>query len=799
MRILIKKELTNLFCSGIGAMFGFAFLLICGLMLWVFNGSWNILDNGYATSEKFFNLSPLLLGLLIPAITMRSFSEEKKSGTVLLLISRPISISSIWISKWLSIFVFTILILLSSLIYIYTLYILGSPAGNIDIQVTILSYISLTGLVGIFIAIGLFASTLTTNQINAFLLSLFLIFFCYYGFDLIASIFHSGEIQNTISSWGLHSHFKQMQRGVIEIKDISTFAVYMIIAWIASIFILNLKNNLLKKEFIIPIVCIFIILIFNTFFSFVRFDFTQDKRYTISNYSKKILSETKNENIKINIYLEGNLNAGFQNLRNAINYFLYDLNKYAHQRIEVSSINPTSLNIPREELPEFMTEQGMPGILLNEVDRDGKLSRQIIYPYAQVIIDEDTLTVPLLKNVQGNTAEENLNLSAENLEFQFVDALRLLLRKEEQNIAFIEGHGEIDRVYIYDAEEALAKYFNINRGQIINDIHILDGFDAVIIAGPKEKLSETEKFILDQYIMNGGRVLWLLDGAYISTDDLMNNGQSASIKNEVNLDDMLFTYGLRIEPDLLQDAQSSQIAVTTEKALEPVIIPWYFSPLLLPSTNNIITKNTGEIKSEFVSSIRLLKNSSALSRNILLTTSAYTHILQVPEMIDFDIQHIQSNPSYFNDSFIPVAVSLEGKFNSPFKNRTLPDNIEISNYTPKYLSNLTKMVVVSTSSIIRNEITGQDNNTQVLPMGYDRISGRIYGNKEFIVNAVNWMVNDNEWMQLKTKQRTLNLLDKQLIYENRTKYTLLNTLAPLVFIGLIIGFVNIRRKLKYKK
>ena len=799
MRILIKKELTNLFCSGLGIIFAFVFLLSCGLLLWIFTGKLNILDNGYATLNSFFSLAPILLLVLIPALTMRLFADEKKSGTFSLLIFRPFSISTIWFSKWIATLVFVFITIISTIVYVYTLYILGSPVGNIDLNVIIVSYLALIILAGIFLAIGLFASTLSGNQITALIIGLFLNFFCYYGFDLIGSLFQSGKLETTISSFGLASHFQQMQRGVIELTDIATFIVYIVIAWMLSICALNLKNKPLKKYILITTTCILLICISNAFFPSVRFDLTKDKRYTISDYSKRLLAEANKEDIKINIYLEGNLNAGFQRLQNAIKDLLYDFNKYTSHTLEVTFINPVSIHPSVKERTEYMTRHGMNGILLNEMDRDGKLSQQIIYPYAQLIMQQDTLNVNLLKNIQGNTAEENLNISAENLEFQFIDALRLLTRNEEQNIAFIEGHDELDRAYVYDAEESLAKYFYINRGQIMNDISVLDNFKVVIIAGPTNKFSETEKFILDQYVMKGGRILWLIDGAYVSQEDLQNKGQSASMKNETGLDDLLFKYGVRIEPDLLQDIQSSQIVVSTGTESQSLTIPWYYSPLLLSSPNNIITKDVGEISSEFVSSISLLKNSETLDRNILLTTSNNSHTIPVPEMIDFDIQKIQSNANYFNSSFIPVAVSLEGRFLSAFENRIIPDSIYPESYKPLYESKTTKMILVSTSSIIKNKITGYGEDTQIVPMGYDRITKRTYGNRDFIVNAVNWLANDDEWLSLKEKKRSLQLLNRQTISENRIKYSLLNTLVPLVFISTITLYLNIRRRQKYKK
>lgn len=801
MRALISKELTSIFCSTTGLAFSFVYLIACGLMLWIFPGNFNILDAGYSTLERFFTISPILFIILVPALTMRLIADERRNKTFELLRSRPVSISKLWFSKWISAFIFILIVIVSTTIYIYSLYTLGNPVGNIDLRATLVSYISMIFLAGVFISIGLFASSLTSNQIAAFIIALLLNFIVYFGFDLISTLFQDGKVRSIIISCGLSSLFDQMQRGVVEISNIFTLLFYFIIFRLLSLVSLSQNKKEIHKSIIVGSICVAISGIILLLSPTLRFDFTKDKRFTISDYSKETMKNYARENIpplKINVYLEGNLNFGFQRLKDATKTLLSELERYADYKLDVSYINPVSLQVERDKIPEYMAQQEMPGILLNEVDRDGKLSRQLIYPYAQIISDNDTLQISLLKNIPGNTAEENLNASSENLEFQFIDAIHILTQKTEQHIAFIEGHGELSRADLYDAEETLAKYFFINRGQIINDISVLDDFKVVIIARATGKFTEAEKYILDQYLMKGGRMFWLIDGAYLSYEELAVNGQSPSMKNETGLDDMLFTYGIRIEPNLIQDSQSTQIVVKSDDVAQPVTIPWYYSPLLLPSPNNPITKDIPDVKAQFVSSISLLKTSD-VSADVLLTTSQHSRIIQVPEMINFDIEKIQNNPDYFNDAFIPVAMTFAGKFRSSFENRIIPDSIQLHGHKTINTSEPTRMIIAASSDIIRNDIVGQGNQTQVLPMGFDQIAGRQYGNRDFIVNAVKWLADDGSSLQLRTKSRQLNLLNKQLIYENRQLYASINTSVPILFVFLIIGIVNLRRKMKYGK
>ena len=800
MWTLTKKELTILLCSPIATLFLLLFVLATGLINWHFPGSFNITDNGYANLNIFFQLSSTLFLIIIPALTMRSFSEEKKDKTLSIFHSRPTSIISLYLSKLAATWIIIALAVLSTTVYIYSLYCLSVPVGNIDINEIIASYISLLLLGFVFINIGLFTSSLTNNQIIAFLTAIFLNFTFFYGFDLLSSLFASGKSQSIVSSIGLLSHNKLMNKGVIKFEDLLTLFNYISIFSILTIFMLSLKNKKAKKNFSIAFGVLFVLNILSLFIPNFRLDFTSDKRYTLSEYSKQLLKQTakKKTPIHFDIYLEGDLNLSFQHLQNAMKDMLVDFKRDSQDYITFDFVNPYSLANNSDGVYSKMSEQNMKGIALNEIDREGKRSQKIIYPYAQVYHGKDTLQINLLKNIGGYSAEENLNASIENLEFEFIDAIRLFHKKESESIAFIEGHGELLRPYVYDAEELLSKYFSVNRGQIGNHISILDNFKVVIIAGPTNKFSEQEKYIIDQYIMSGGRVLWLIDGVYLSLEDLANNSMTTSIKNDTNLDDLLFTYGIRINPVLLQDLQCTSIVLASENN-QYSELPWHYSILTLPSDNHPITKDIPLVKAAYSSSIDIINHSGLTDNNILLTTSMYSRIIETPKSITLDPLEVHANEKYFKKSFLPIAVSLEGIFNSAYKNRLTPDSIIHKTKHYISISKHTKMIVISSSDIIRNDLIGSGYQTDILPMGYDRISNKQYGNRDFIVNAVNWLANDDEWLLLRTKKQQLRLLNKQLIYSQRNNYTLLNIGIPVLFILLVVAGYNLHRKRKYEK
>lgn len=795
MKALLLKEFKTIFCSSAGAFFSTAFLLITSLLLWVFSGSYNIIDAGYANLDNFFALAPVLFAILIPALTMRQFSEERRSKTLDILLSRPVRISEIYFSKFFASFLFVVTTLLTTVVFVVSIYQLSNPIGNIDVVSIAVSYVSLILIISVFISIGLFASAITKNQIIALIVAVVLCLFSFYGFDLLTSLFLSGKIQAALSSVGLYHHYKLMQRGVIQLKDLLVVFNYLFVFSILSLFVFS-RNR--KK---LGLVSIIVLIIINLLFLFIpnsRFDFTSDKRYTLHDYSKRILNSVGEEQnvLNVHIYLTGNLNAGFQRLQDATAELLADFNRYGNNTFNISYVNVYSDN----NMAERMYEQGMPPIALNETDREGKVSQKLIYPYAQITNGTDTLVVSLLKNIAGNTAEENLNASIESLEFEFIDAVRLLQQQAPKSVAFVEGHGELTQVYVYDAEELLSKYYFVNRGQIGNEIGVLDGFDAVIIAGAYDKYSEPEKYIIDQYIMNGGRILWLVDGAYYSKEDLAREGQSPSMKNDVNLDDMLFSYGVRINPDLIQDRQSVSVYLTSDNGVQSsALVPFFYMPLLIPSPNHPITKNIKDVKAPFASSLEVVNNSPDVRKTVLLTTSANAHLVKVPEMINFDVEHIQNTDDYFNQPYIPVALSLEGKFNSAFANRMIPEEVEPTGHKTVDKSSNTKMVVVGSSAVISNEIQGTGVNTQVLPMGYDRVSQTQFGNRDFIVNAVNWLTDDDGWMDLRTRQQQLYVLNKKAAYDNRNKYAILNTVLPTLLMLFLIGAVFAYRKRKYEK
>ena len=543
-----------------------------------------------------------------------------------------------------------------------------------------------------------------------------------------------------------------------------------------------------------------IVLALISFFFFFRIDLTSDKRYSIADQTKMLMAKTDSP-LKVVVYLDGDLNPGFLRLKKSTAELLDELSVYSNHNIDIQFENPSLADSPEQREKKYteLQNRGLAPTAVYERDKEGKSIQKVIFPWIEMTYKGKKVQVCLLKNILGNSGEENLNISVENLEFEITDGIRRLVNTEVSKIAFLEGHGELSEAETYDISKTLSKYFQIDRGTIATNATILDNYKAVIIAKPTKPFSESDKFIIDQYIMHGGRVLWLLDGVRISKENLSTIGLSPAIELDLNLNDQLFRYGVRINPVLLQDVQCASVPVNIARVgatpqFEPT--PWYFAPLLLTSPEHPITRNITEVRSEFCSGIDLVGDNKQVKSQLLLATSDNTHIVGTPTTIDLSQKIKPNDKAYFNAGYVPVAVAMEGNFESDFANRMIPAGL--TNTSPIRRQSLnTRQIVVADGGIIRNETTEKDSTT--LPLGFDRYMNQQFGNKDFIQNAVLYLADNDGWMQLRSRTLKLRLLNKRITNEDRITWELINVLVPLGFL-LIFGIgYQIQRKRKYTK
>ncbi len=516
----------------------------------------------------------------------------------------------------------------------------------------------------------------------------------------------------------------------------------------------------------------------------VRWDLTDDRHYSLSEATKTLLKQT-DAPIEVTLLLDGDLNAGFTRLKKATEELLEEMSVYSDLRTS------KDLTVSKDSL-------GLRPIVIHEREQNGKTAQTTIYPYALISYKGRGAVVTLLKNTRGLSGEENLNNSIEQLEYAFAEALHRLQQTELPRIAIIEGHGEPDERYVWDLEQTLSQYFYVDRGAIIIpeqgvDVHLLDGYKAIIIANPQTAFSDIERFIIDQYIMRGGTVLWVVNGVRFSNDVLQSDGFTPIIPLDLGITDMLFRYGIRINPALVQDLQCMTIPVNVSEDpqtpnLQP--FPWTYAPLLLTSNSSPITRNTGQVMSTFVSPIDAVGGEDGIDKRVLLATSTATRVTATPGEVN--LNDLQPDLEAFRYQYVPVAVSLEGTFNSAFAHRMMPDSI-VSDEPIRKQSVATRQVVVGSGSIIMNEVE----RNQVLPMGYDRYNQIQFSNRDFIANALLWLTDSEGLIQLREKTVALRLLNDKRAHDERARVQFISTISPIAILALLGGVIWIIRKRKY--
>lgn len=797
MRNLLKKELTTIFSSTQTVIIGCVFFTASGLLLWLLPGNYNLFDGMYASLDSFFILTPLFFAFLVPAISMRSFAEEKKTGTNELLFTYPVSTLTIYVAKFSAVVCCVLCLLALTLVYPVSIYFLGNPAGNLDGGVIISGYIGLILLTLLFAAVGLFTSSLTENQIGAYIGAVFICLFLYWGFDLLATWFASPEWQWSMQKLSISTHFQSFRNGVLKLNDCLYF-IFMSLLF-TGITLIKITNNTGRKRYgrftiliAILLICFFV---FHDAFNQKK-DFTADKKYTLTDFSKNTL---KNIDLQTNIviYLDGELDVDFLQLKKETISLLNEMKRFAGKKITYQFFNPNYANddVTRAGQREQLLRRNMNDEILSETDKEGKLIQKSVFPWMDVIAGNDTIPVSLLTANQGKTESERINQSIADLEYKIMDALCMLTQNETKEIAFLEGHGELPEIYVYDAVNELSKYFDVFRGVLNDSLSGIPPYDVLVIAGPTEKFTEKEKFLLDQYLIAGGNILFLINSAVVSYESLRAEGKSASLVNDVNLGDLLFFYGARINPVLLQDLQCAYIPLKVGGSDNYQHAPWYYAPLLMPAQNHPVTKNIASVKAEFAGSIDFVGNNGEIEKHILLTSSPYTYIVSVPALVSVDDALIQENPTYFNKKNIPVAVLLEGKFTSAFKGRVSP-----AGNSPVEKNKPGKIILAASGNVIRNEIKWTDEiQGAALPLGYDSYMDIQFGNREFIVNAVNYLAGNTHLLSLRNRETTLRMLDKTKIREDKVMWQWINMLLPNALLIAFLFAFNYIRKEKYCK
>jgi ABC-2 type transport system permease protein len=537
-------------------------------------------------------------------------------------------------------------------------------------------------------------------------------------------------------------------------------------------------------------------------FARVRIDLTEDKRYSLSDPTRTILDGIEND-IYVQVFLDGEMPIPLKRLRRSVSEMLDEFRIASGRKIDYEFINPAGSKDAQQRELQYQTlyNKGLNRVNIRAGDEEGGSSQKIVFP--GMIVNYNGIEVPVnfLKNNSYLSYEQNILHSIESLEYEMIQTIATLSSDTVYKIAFIEGHDEIPEVEVADITIGLAKFFTIDRGVLGGQPGILDDYAAVIIAGPEKEFNESDKFVIDQYIMNGGKVVWLVEEVEVNSDSLIY-GETAALYRPLNIEDQLFRYGARVNPVLIQDLECMIIRLTlmvggTRQQVVPA--PWLYYPLLTPASDHPITRNLNKVKGEFTNYIDTVGLDSRINKQILLATSAYTRTLTPPLMISLKEAEQIPDENNFTGSGLPVAILLEGVFPSAFRNRMTDHFLSDKSFSVKTGSVETKMIIIADGDIIRNEVRRMGTYETPLTLGQDKYTGEMFGNRDFLINCMNYLVDDNGIMELRSREMKLRLLDSARIKKEKIKWQLINVAGPVLIVVLAGIFYGLIRRKIYTK
>jgi ABC-2 type transport system permease protein len=559
-------------------------------------------------------------------------------------------------------------------------------------------------------------------------------------------------------------------------------------------------NKVARKDITQIALYIGIVILLNILggFWYFRIDMTEEKRFTLSEATRRIARET-NEIVYVKVLLEGTFPAGFKRLRDETEDMLKQLRKI-NPNIEFEFEDPSlgtveQVNARRKEL----TDMGVMPVNLKIIE-SGERTEKLIFPIAIMNYGDRRLFIQLLENeVAGASPEENLNNSVSLLEYKFASALQKLTVKDKPIIMFTEGHGELDTLETLDLENFLDPYYRLGRLNMDSVVQISPEIDLLIIAKPWMPFSDKDRFKLDQYVMHGGKVVFMLDKLRVGLDSLRNRAQYIPPENDLQLDDLLFRYGARLNPDLVLDLECSRIPLTVGmlgNKPQVELFDWFYHPIVVPSMTHPITRSLDRVNLKFPCSIDTIKTKTDIRKTPLLQSSRYTRTQVAPVPLSFEILRYEKDPSKFNKEPRIMGLLLEGEFPSLFENRVtegLLDGLQQLGISFKESSVPTRLVVISDGDFIRNSVnreTGQYN-----PAGFNLFENYRFANREFMINTIEYLLDEKGVLDARSREVKLRLLDGIRATEEKFLWQLINIVLPLLLlIGSGIGFYYWRKR-----
>ncbi len=815
MRALIAKEFRTFFSSLMGYVVVASFLLLMGLFLWVFPGDWNLLDGGMATLDPLFDWAPWVFMFLVPAITMRSFAEERRSGTLELLLTRPLSEGGVVWAKFLGAWSVLIAALLPTASYVLVIGALGSPPWNLDLGATLGSALGLVLLGGAFVALGLLMSALTTNPLVAFLNAVLASVVLYIGFTAMGTFELWGSWDHVFTRFGMEAHFRSLGRGLIEMEDVGYFALVIALCLAGAQWALRARLQRPQVDGVRFALTAAVLGVAWWGLSILdlRFDWTAERRHSLTEATTEFLEDLEDD-VLVTCYLTGEFPATWRRLEQAIADKLEEFSSASDGKVRYRFEDIYALDDPQTigQNEQALYERGLRFTRI-AFQEQGVKAFKTVWPAAVLHFNGEDIPIQFFKSETPEPTESMMQGSINAIEYELVTALRRAARKERPQIAFLEGHGELNELEVADLTRSLEVDYDVTRVRLEGKLHVLseklDGmahrrnrFDLLLVAKPDSTLDPKDQLLIDQFIMNGGKVMWLVDPIHTDLDSLRTNLVTYGVTRELGIYDQLFTYGARLNRNLVIDPQCAPMMLDVgpngnQRQYE--MFSWYFAPLALPQgISHPITTNLDPIHFDFVSRVDPVGGEGDVSKTVLLASSERSREYKAPVRVSGSI--VDLPPEYFNENNLahqPFALLLEGEFQSAFSDR-IPEVLRNDpNFAFRERSVRTAQVVVGDGDLARNHVVSDgQGRPQVVPLGYDRNAGRIvYDNKEFLLNAISYLLDESAAISVRSRTIDLRPLDAEKIRTGRTTWQAFAVALPLLVV-LALGrlFTALRRR-----
>ena len=810
MRALVLKEIRSFFSSLLGYTVVAVFLLFTSLFLWLFPGGWNILDGGMATLDPFFAMAPWVLMFLIPAITMRSFAEEHRAGTLELLLTRPLTEGQVVLAKFLGAWAVSIAALLPTLSFVLVVGMLGRPAWNLDLGAVWGSYLGLIVFSGALTGIGVVASSCTMQPLVAFLSAMLTSIVVYFGFGALADFAWLGSCEHAFVQLGMESHFDAMSHGRLDSRDVLYFVAWMALSVLVSRFVLALRRGRVLREGTALLLSTAVLGVVIVLSQLVHgaVDLTAEKRHTLAEGTVALL-EGLQDDVLVTCYLTGELPQEWKRLESEVESLLQRMaqasgGRLAFQFVDIYDIDDAQ-TIGQNEQALF--ERGLEFTRIAFED-NGRQAFQTIWPGAMISFRGEESPVQFFGSEIPQADQAMIQGSINTLEFNLASGIRNSTAFESKSIAILEGHGELEDLAMIDLVSTLEEDHLVARVELDGRLNVLseklegmryrtNRYDLLIVAKPDSVFPEKDKVILDQFLMNGGRILWMVDPVLTDLDSLRQTKETFGVENQIGLYDQLFDYGVRLNRNLIIDPQCAPILLDAgpmgnQRNMQ--LFNWYFAPLSMPlGTGHPITNNLDPIHFDFVSSMDLVNTQEDVTSTMLLTSSERAKTYRVPVRISSGI--VDLDPAYFAEGNTPnagFAALLEGTFRSHYE-QTLPGALrDDADFAFRASSAPTAMVVISDGDVVRNRFRSDG---RVLPLGFDRNARRVvYDNKEFLLNAINYLLQEDALISVRSRSIQLRSLDDARIRAERSGWQFVAVGMPLLVVMLLAGAVLTTRR-----